>query len=250
MTGRPMATADEALDFARSFMGEGPQRFIDWYPASYGTPWCCIFQSYVLTFSGAQDTHYAWVSGLFDAMRAQGRTFAPFAAQPGDLVAFDYDGGGRNNYDHIAMVEFVGTDDGGAFLVCVDGNWGNRVTRVKRYFGRDGYGGGIAEIARPFYSTPAPPPPPSPSRSFPTDEVPVRRFIRAQSRPEVYLTDAGCLAKRHCTDVDRVKDFAYACRASGVPVLDPPEGATVEIVGDEKIWVVGDAFADSIPTIG
>ena len=90
-----MATADDALNAARSYLGEGPQRFWDWYPAPAGTAWCCIFQSYVLTQVGIP-THYAWVSGLFDFYRSQGRTLAPYQAQPGDLVAFDYDGNGAS----------------------------------------------------------------------------------------------------------------------------------------------------------
>ena len=147
-----MATAEDALNLARAQLGKGPDEFCAWYPAPIGTAWCCIFQSWVLTYSGTQDTHYAWVSGLFDAMRAQGRTFAPREAQPGDLVAFDYDGGGRSNYDHIAMVEAV-TADG---IVAINGNWQNRVQRVLHRWDRGGFAGGIAEIARPFYTAPQP----------------------------------------------------------------------------------------------
>lgn len=150
-----MATSEETLTLARSFLGEGPDRFVRWYPAPLGTPWCAIFQSFVLTSTG-QPVHFAWVSGMFDAYRAQGRcTTDVRSAVAGDLVAFDYDGGGRNNYDHIAMVE-SNTGDG---LVCIDGNWQNRVQRVFRRFDRSGYAGGIAEIARPFYTTPTPPNP-------------------------------------------------------------------------------------------
>lgn len=247
-----MATADDALNVARSYLGEGPRRFTDWYPASTSTPWCCIFQSFVLTQVGLP-THYAWVSGLFDAMRAEGRTFAPYEAQPGDLVAFDYSGNdGAAAYDHIAMVEYVGTDAGGAYMVCIDGNWANSVMRVKRYFGRSGYGGGIAEIARPYYSAPAPPAPPSPSPvsiSLPNDEAPMRRFIKG-SGPRVYLTDAGCMGKVFVTSEPRLQDFGYALRVSGVPVLDPPRDGKTVIIAGEKVWECGDAFVDSIPTIG
>lgn len=151
-----MATKEATLNFARSFLGEGPQRFCAWYPAPNTTPWCAIFQSYVLTFTG-QPLRYAYVSYMFNAYREQGRcTTDVRSAQQGDLVAFDYDGGGRNNYDHVAMVESV-TPDG---LVCIDGNWQNRVQRVFRRFDRSGYAGGIAEIARPFYTNPTPTPTP------------------------------------------------------------------------------------------
>lgn len=149
-----MATADDALNVARAQLGKGPDEFCAWYPAPIGTAWCCIFQSWVLSQVGIP-THYAWVSGLFDFYRANGRTFAPREAQPGDLVAFDYDGGGPRAYDHIAMVEYVDGDS----IVCIDGNWANRVQRVRRYFDRPGYQGGIAEIARPTYFTPPTPTP-------------------------------------------------------------------------------------------
>lgn len=78
----------------------------------------------------------------------------------------------------------------------------------------------------------------------------MRRFIRAQSRPEVYLTDAGCLGKVHVASEDRLRDFGYAIRASGVPLLDPPSGGKFEVIAGEKVWVVGDDFAANIPTIG
>lgn len=150
-----MPTAEQVLDLSRSKIGQGPEEFLSWYPAPPGTAWCAIFQSKILSDSGIP-THYAWVSGLFDQYRREGRTFSPDQAQPGDLVAFDYDGGGRSAYDHIAMVESV--DDRG--IVALNGNWTNRVCRVLHRWGAAGFAGGIAEIARPAYETT---PPPSPS---------------------------------------------------------------------------------------
>ena len=235
-----MATADDALNLARAQLGKGPQQFIAWYPAAYGTPWCMIFQSWVLTFSGAQDTHYAWVSGFFDAMRAEGRTLAPYMAQPGDLVAFDYDGRGRNNYDHVAMVESVDLDAG--TMTCIDGNWQNRVQRVRRSFYTGGYAGGIAEIARPFYTTPPIPPTPI------IEDDMARRFIRPQNSPNVYLADAGLLSKVHMTSEKVLADTAWALAQSGVPVLAPPAGVAVERINGVDVWVVADDFADAIPT--
>lgn len=148
-----MATADDLLSVARSYLGEGPDRFTGWYPAPSSTPWCCIFVSFCASQVGIP-THYAWVSGLFDQMRAEGRTLAPRDAQPGDYVAFDYDGGGPRAYDHIAIVESV--DERG--IVAVNGNWQNRVQRVLHRWDRPGFPGGIAEIARPPLSIPDPSP--------------------------------------------------------------------------------------------
>jgi hypothetical protein len=151
-----MATAEEAVAAARSYLGEGPDRFCAWYPAPIGTAWCAIFQSYVLTQVGIP-THFAWVSGGFDRYRSEGRTFAPHEAQAGDLVAFDYDNGGPRAYDHVAIVESVNADG----IIAINGNWQNRVQRVLHRWDRSGFAGGIAEIARPDYTTPAPPPPPA-----------------------------------------------------------------------------------------
>ena len=145
-----MATVDEVLSIERSFLGEGGQRFWDWYPLPYGSAWCCAFQSYCLTAAGI-DTHYAWVSGLFDAMRAQGRnSYDIRTAQPGDLIAFEWNST-PGGYDHIAMVESVDADG----VMAINGNVnGSRVQRLWHSFNS----GGIAEIARPTYSTPTPSP--------------------------------------------------------------------------------------------
>ena len=96
----------------------------------------------------------------------------------------------------------------------------------------------IDAIARHTFPTPA----------LTEDQI-MRRFIRAQSSPAVYLTDAGLLCKTHMADEQRLRDAGWALRVSGVPVLDPPPGAAVEIIAGEKVWVVGDAFANAIPTV-
>lgn len=152
-----MATSDEALNVARGELGNGPDKYWYWYNGGSGYAWCCAFQSWVLSTVGIP-THYAYVSYLFNEYRNAGRTFAPHEAQPGDLVAFDYDGGGPSNYDHIAMVESV--DDRG--ITAINGNWKNRVQRVLHRWQGSGYAAGIAEIARPTYSTIPTPPPPGP----------------------------------------------------------------------------------------
>jgi hypothetical protein len=145
-----MPTVDEVLNIERSFLGEGGQRFWAWYPAAPGTAWCCIFQSYCLTAAGI-DTHYAWVSGLFDQYRSEGRnSYDIRTAQPGDLIAFEWNST-PGGYDHIAMVESVDS----AGVTAINGNVnGSRVQRLWHPFN----GGGIAEIARPPYDTPTPSP--------------------------------------------------------------------------------------------
>jgi len=198
-----MATVDEVLNIERSFLGEGGQRFWDWYPAAHGTAWCCIFQSYCLTAAGI-DTHYAWVSGLFDAMRSQGRnSYDIRTAQPGDLIAFEWNST-PGGYDHIAMVESVDADG----VMAINGNVnGSRVQRLWHSFNS----GGIAEIARPTYSTPTP----SPEEDDVKDAL-----IRDPRDGAVYrITQPGNIAVH--LDAD-----AYASAVqSGIPMIGNVEPA-------------------------
>lgn len=192
-----MATVDEVLNIERSFLGEGGERFWAWYPAAPGTAWCCIFQSYCLTAAGI-DTHYAWVSGLFDAMRAEGRnSYDIRTAQPGDLIAFEWNST-PGGYDHIAMVESVDANG----VTAINGNVnGSRVQRLWHSFN----GGGIAEIARPSYSTPIP----SPEEDDVKDAL-----IRDPRDGSIYrITQPGNLAVH--LDAD-----AYASAVqSGIPMI-------------------------------
>lgn len=144
-----MATAEQVLDLSRFQLGNGPEKYTDWYPSGK-VAWCMIYQSWLLSESGLP-THYAWVSALFDAMRADGRnTYDVRSAMPGDLIAFEWNST-PGGYDHVAMVESVDANG----ITSIDGNWGNKVTRVWHSFNT----GGIAEIARPSYTAPIPPTP-------------------------------------------------------------------------------------------
>lgn len=143
-----MATAEQVLAIERAYLGEGGDRFWSWYPAPKGTAWCCIFQSFCLTAAGLP-THDAWVSALFDKMRADGRNTYDIGQNtlaPGDLIAFEW-GSTPGGYDHIAMVETVFADGVNA----INGNVnGSKVQRLFHSFAN----GGIAERARPNYDTP------------------------------------------------------------------------------------------------
>ena len=205
-----MPTAEQTLNIARSYLGEGPARFVNWYPAPMGTAWCAIFQSYCLTQAGIP-THYAWVSGLFDQYRREGRTFAPHEAQPGDLVAFDYDGNGPRSYDHIAMVESV-TSEG---IIAINGNWSNKVLRVLHRWNAGGFAGGIAEIARPAYDQPNPDPEEDDMKS-------VLLVDRRQTPAPVYHAFGNTkvwLSKQE--QVDLLRFF-------GAPVIDPAPPAWLD----------------------
>jgi hypothetical protein len=147
-----MTTAQQVLDFEGARLNQSGYETWDWYPLSYGTAWCMAFQSMALSECGIP-TRYAWVSAFFDDYRRQGRnSYDIRSAQPGDLVAFEW-GQTAGGYDHVAMI--IGLTETGAWTRNGNVN-GSRVKDL--WFPFDG--GGMAEIARPAYSTPTPPPTP------------------------------------------------------------------------------------------
>ncbi len=227
-----MATAEEVLDIERSFLGEGGQRFWDWYPAAPGTAWCDIFQSYCLTAVGI-DTHFAWVSSHFDYYRAQGRcSYDIRSATPGALIAFEWNST-PGGYDHIAMVESV--DDNG--VTAINGNVnGSRVCRLWHPFN----GGGIAEVAFPEYTTPTPP--------QPIGKPEMVRFVRAKSSPKVYLIDAEFVSGSVWAKSEQaLKDLNWSLtNTPGATVVAPPAGAAVDVVAGVPVWVISDDFAATL----
>lgn len=245
-----MATADEVLDIERSFLGEGGQRFWAWYPAAPGTAWCDIFQSYCLTAAGI-DTHYAWVSAHFDHLRNDyepigfgwaGRCTTNIRwAEPGDLLAFEWNST-PGGYDHIAMVESVDANG----VTAINGNVnGSRVQRLWHSFAT----GGIAEIARPPYETPAPPTPTPPAPPIPKDEDEVKRYlIKGPDRPHVYLADAGLGWKWHIP-AGQVQNVVWVVTIPGGGEIVTPPGATTISVENNNVWVADQAFVDAIPTL-
>lgn len=151
-----MTTAQQVLNLEGTRLGDGGDEFWRWYPAAPGTAWCMIFQSWALSQCGIP-IRYAWVSACFDEYRRQGRnSYDIRSAQPGDLVAFEW-GSTPGGYDHVAMV--IGLTESGAWTRNGNVN-GSKVKDL--WFPFDG--GGMAEIARPPYST-APTPTPTPTNA-------------------------------------------------------------------------------------
>jgi hypothetical protein len=232
-----MPTVDEVLNIERSFLGEGGNRFWDWYPAAYGTAWCDIFQSYCLTAAGIP-THFAWVSAHFDYYRAQGRnSYDIRTAQPGDLIAFEWNST-PGGYDHTAMVESVDANG----VTALNGNVnGSRVQRLWHPFN----GGGIAEIARPPYT--APTPPPVPNHIIGDDEMIDRFLARADGHPEVFLVAPGLGFRWWLPNEDRLRSAVYILNSFGGKILTPPPAAKVDIVAGQPVWVMNPADLAMIP---
>ncbi|MGH1551888.1 CHAP domain-containing protein [Streptomyces sp. L7] len=89
-----------------------------------GYAWCATFVSWVAKQTGATSYRSTWVVDWVDQARA-GRyhlsvTTSP---QPGDIVAFDWDGGNdyRGGNEHIGFVRTVS----GSSFTTVEGNTGN-----------------------------------------------------------------------------------------------------------------------------
>ena len=174
-----MATAEQVLNLERSYLGEGGSRFWKWYGARSGTAWCDIFQSFCLTAVGVP-TRFAWVSAHFDNYRANGHFTSTNIreALPGDLVAFEW-GSTPGGYDHIAMIEELTPT--GAWTLNGNVN-GSKVARL--WFPFDG--GGMAEIARPFYDSS------TPENTTSVKEKDMFKLKNVDGRDEyIALTDGG-----------------------------------------------------------
>ena len=173
-----MTTAQQVLDFEGARLDDGGDETWAWYPLSRGTAWCMAFQSMALTECGIP-IRYAWVSACFDDYRRQGRnSYDIRTAQPGDLVAFEW-GSTPGGYDHVAMI--IGLTQTGAWTRNGNVN-GSRVQDL--WFPFDG--GGMAEIARPPYSTA---PTPTPTNAKDRDMF---HLINTDGRDEfIALTEGG-----------------------------------------------------------
>lgn len=174
-----MTTAQQVLDFEGARLGDGGDETWAWYPLSRGTAWCMAFQSMALTECGIP-IRYAWVSACFDEYRRQGRNSYDVQGQgrPGDLVAFEW-GSTPGGYDHVAMI--IGLTETGAWTRNGNVN-GSKVKDL--WFPFDG--GGMAEIARPPYSTA---PTPTPTNAKDRDMF---HLINTDGRDEfIALTEGG-----------------------------------------------------------
>lgn len=211
-----MTTANDVLSIARQHLDEPGDRFWDWYPAPYGTAWCCIFASYCLSNAGLP-THHAWVSALFDEYRSAGRaSYDVRSAQPGDLLAFEW-GSTPGGYDHIGIAEEIRADG----IVTIEGNVdGSHVRRLWRTFA----GGGIAEIARPTYDQPT------------TEGVTVYQFTRTKDdRIVLFGVGMGAVAHRW-QDAPNSGFSEWHTLADGQPF--PVEALTAERNADGRFEIM------------
>lgn len=153
-----MATAEQAVSMAASFIGQNGRKFTGHYGWADNTPWCALFQSYV---KDAIDPSLWDSSAAVSGVVNQLDRINDWEARPGDLVAFNWDG--RTSLapmmDHIGMVEWADIDRSlNGYFGTIEGNYGgtnltSRVTRVTR----NNQGNYFTAFFRPVYGSPKPP---------------------------------------------------------------------------------------------
>lgn len=152
-----MATAQEAVSKAASFIGQNGRKFTGHYGWADNTPWCALFQSYV---KDSIDPNLWSSSAAVSGVVNQLPRINDWEARPGDLVAFNWDGRTDLGWmDHIGMVEWSGIDrNKNGYFGTIEGNYGgtnltSKVTRVTR----NNQGSYFTAFFRPNYGSPKPP---------------------------------------------------------------------------------------------
>ena len=152
-----MASAQDVLNIMRSKLGQGGRESQE-YMGIGNQAWCDAFQSLCLAQTGDPNLakiKSAWCdTNITNYKNGSWGMYVDRMAEirPGDQVFYDWGDGGPS--DHVGMVETVGSN--GSFTT-IEGNWGNRVSRVPRdrrqviCFGRPAYSGASPAPTPPAY---------------------------------------------------------------------------------------------------
>lgn len=132
-----MATASDLLRVARAEVGttSGRKYWDAYWRGSWSyvdgdtTPYCACFVSWCLAQAGVSAPYFPSAVAFDQRDDLGGRSVSRWDLQPGDLVAFDWDGDDRG--DHVGIVEAA---HGGGTYTCIEGNTsGGVVARRTRY---------------------------------------------------------------------------------------------------------------------
>lgn len=177
-------TAAKTLALAASQIGTGENppgsnhnKFTSWYGEDGA--WCFMFVSWVFAQLGALDLifgKHAYVPNFKGIFEPHGE-FHTSNPQPGDLVAFDFNGNGTP--EHIGFVEKVLSS---STIQTIEGNTSDHVYRRIR---SRGY---VYAYASPKYATAAPKPGPAP--------FPGRYLAYSKGKPMMHGSDVGWVQKR------------------------------------------------------
>lgn len=145
-----MGTAADVLRLARAELGTtSGKKYWDWYfNGTYGyvngsvTPYCACFTSFIfdsanVTAAGLANSYCPYICSKGSS---EGKLVNKYAAQPGDIVLFDWNQDGVS--DHVGIVE----SNEGSYLQTIEGNTsGGIVTRRTRNFSD------VCHVIRPNY---------------------------------------------------------------------------------------------------
>lgn len=153
-----MATAQQIINKAASYIGENGRRFTGHYGWGDNTPWCALFQSYV---KDSVDPSLWSSSAAVSGIVAQLTRIQDWEARPGDIVAFNWDSRTDLGWmDHVGLVEWASIDKNlNGYFGTIEGNYGdnNLSSKVARVT-RNNQGDYFTAFFRPNYSNPAPKP--------------------------------------------------------------------------------------------
>jgi|GEM_PF-1448500 len=94
------------------------------YSSSAATPWCACFVSYCANKAGLISDgticETAAVSGFYAYFSDASHGSVEGDPQKGDIILYDKAADG--SYDHTGIVTATGTDDGGSYFICIEGN--------------------------------------------------------------------------------------------------------------------------------
>jgi len=120
---RALTEACRHIGYVESPPGTNGNMFGAWYGMNY-EPWCAIFATYCFTLAGpspsfVQGQRWAFVPYIVnDAIANRNGLSVTYAPIPGDLVCYDWEGGG---YDHVGIFEAGGAGGWDA----IEGNTSN-----------------------------------------------------------------------------------------------------------------------------
>lgn len=143
-----MGTAKQAVEYAKSQIGvssgRGYWKIVRGYESD--ADWCAIFDSAILIKTHTNCVYFPnnFAFDRRDMSVIGDRWVDKYELQEGDMVSFDFDGGGEYGGDHVGIVvKRYGRGD----YQTVEGNCGKQVKTKHRTVSDDGIIGGI----RPYY---------------------------------------------------------------------------------------------------
>jgi hypothetical protein len=200
------------------------------YSTWYGLigPWCAMYVDWCWVRTGGQDLRqlltpdWAYTPAGVNAFKRKGWWYPSSAAQPGDVIFFDFRPGG-DSVEHVGIVESVSADK--QTFTCLEGNtsgtnWANGGAVMRRNRGASLVVGVGRLPMTPSQTTP----------SQPAQEDKEMFLMKSKDRPEVWLTDL--LTRTWMTSPQHLASTQFILAAAGKP---------------SNVSVVEQSLIDSIP---